>query len=72
MGTLLLTSGLLATTEAEVTCIEKTVHAISNPSFETGDLTDWTSLVATGAPSRGTVIADDSVDGEYHLYVHPP
>ncbi|KAJ5788286.1 hypothetical protein N7457_003276 [Penicillium paradoxum] len=64
-----LASGLLALTEAEVTCNEETVHALANPSFETGDLTGWKSMLASGGPSLGNVVAGDAFDGDYRFTI---
>lgn len=64
---LILMSSLLTFASAEVTCTEQTVHAFANPSFETGDLTGWTSMRASGVASPGVVVAGDSIDGDYHL-----
>lgn len=67
----LLATGLLAgyltnSVYATVTCTTETVNAFANPSFESGDLTDWTALRATGAASNGVVVSDDAADGSYY------
>lgn len=48
---------------ATVTCTTETINAFANPSFETGDLTDWTAEQATGAASNGAVVSGDAADG---------
>lgn len=68
LGSLLLASAFASQAFATVTCeVENTVGTFRNPSFETGDLTDWTALQATGATSAGAVVSgDDAAEGEYY------
>lgn len=64
----LLATGLLAgfltnSVYATVTCTTETINAFANPSFESGDLTDWTAQRATGAASNGEVVSGNAADG---------
>lgn len=66
-----LATGLLAgyltnSVYATVTCTTETINAFANPSFESGDLTDWTAERATGAASNGVVVSGDAADGSYY------
>lgn len=64
----LLATGLLAgfltnSVYATVTCTTETINAFANPSFESGDLTDWTAQQATRAASNGEVVSGNAADG---------
>lgn len=42
-------------------------NLFANPSFETGDLTDWTNNVANGGYAGGTVVSGAASDGSDYL-----
>ncbi|RAH64779.1 uncharacterized protein BO66DRAFT_432509 [Aspergillus aculeatinus CBS 121060] len=65
-------SGLLAhTATASVTCSNEVVNAFSNPSFETGDASDWTAWIASAtATTMGDVLSGDASDGTYYLSIN--
>lgn len=68
LSTLLFSASLISSGSATVTCgVSNNVNFYKNPSFETGDLTDWTSLVSDG----GEVTSGDASDGNDYLSVFP-
>ena len=69
LGTLLFSASLigLGHATATVTCTTEDVNIIQNPSFETGDLSDWTYAYPDGATYNGAVVAGDASDGEDYL-----
>ncbi|OJJ99006.1 hypothetical protein ASPACDRAFT_79701 [Aspergillus aculeatus ATCC 16872] len=64
-------AGVLAhSVAASVTCSTEIVNAFSNPSFETGDATDWTAWIASATPSTmGNVLSGEASDGNYYLSI---
>ncbi|PYH48703.1 uncharacterized protein BP01DRAFT_353010 [Aspergillus saccharolyticus JOP 1030-1] len=57
---------------AVVTCNNEIVNAFSNPSFETGDASDWTAWIAAATPrSMGQVLSGEASEGEYYLSMNP-
>lgn len=55
-----------------MTCgISDNVNFYQNPSFETGDLTDWTSLSPSGVTVQDDITSGDASDGDDYLSVPP-
>lgn len=44
-------------------CPVVTTNAVQNPSFETGDLTDWADVIAENGPAGGFVVTGAASDG---------
>ncbi|PYI14795.1 hypothetical protein BO99DRAFT_446655 [Aspergillus violaceofuscus CBS 115571] len=56
---------------ASVTCSNEVVNAFTNPSFETGDASDWTAWIASAtATTMGDVLSGDASDGTYYLSIN--
>lgn len=72
LGTLLFSASLIGLGHATptVTCATEEVNLIQNPSFETGDLSDWTYAYPYGYTYNGAVVAGDASDGDDYLSVH--
>ncbi|CAK7229316.1 hypothetical protein SBRCBS47491_007204 [Sporothrix bragantina] len=60
--------GLLQTVHA-LTGATCTVNAIQNPSFETGDLTDWTNYIAEAGIAGGYVVSGEASDGSDYFTI---
>jgi hypothetical protein len=72
LGTLLFSASLISSASATVTCgISDNVNFFLNPSFETGDVTDWTSLSPYGSIDYGSVASGDASDAYDYLSVAP-
>lgn len=72
LSTLLFSASLISSGSATVTCgVSDNVNFYQNPSFETGDLTGWTSLSPFGLPDNGEVTTGDASDGDDYLSVPP-
>jgi hypothetical protein len=67
-GGLLLSASLISRGQASVTCSTVENNVLSNPSFESGDMSSWTGLyAATGPTWDGEVECGDASDGDYYL-----
>ncbi|KAJ5636193.1 uncharacterized protein N7484_009506 [Penicillium longicatenatum] len=70
LSTLLFSASLISSASATVTCgISDNVNFFLNPSFETGDLTDWTSLSPYGSIDYGTVASGDASDVDDYFVI---
>ncbi|OJJ42086.1 hypothetical protein ASPZODRAFT_137504 [Penicilliopsis zonata CBS 506.65] len=65
----LLFSLLSPLARATVTCTTTEINGWQNPSFETGNVDDWTNLVATGAAADGSVVEGDGSSGSYYYSI---